>query len=328
MVNEEDVTAQLLRLTGAPPDPSAERTARVHDAVHRAWRANRRQRLVRRGAAIGVVAVAATLVMAVWLNRPHVATVVTNQVVAMAQRIQGRPIVIRKHERSAVPEPLSVSTSIHVDDVLETDGASRAALEAADGSSVRIDRVSRVTFLAPALIEVTAGAVYVATSDGSQGFEVRTPLGTLRDVGTQFEVRLTASSLRLRVRTGTVEIRRGFGVETATSGTEAMVTQTNIAVRQVAPFGSEWAWTRDVAPSFAIEGRPLHAFLEHIAGEEGWTLRYSQPDVAEAARRIVLHGSVDGLKADEALVAALATSGLQYQLQAGELVISRPATAR
>jgi ferric-dicitrate binding protein FerR (iron transport regulator) len=328
MVDEEHVTAQILRLAGAPPDPSAQRTARVHEAVHRAWRANRRRRAIRHGAAIALLGAAATFVIAVWMSRPHGVVAPSNQAVAMSQRIQGRPIVIRKHERPAVPQPLSLSTSIHVDDVIETDGASRAAIEAADGSSVRIDRASRVAFLAPALIEVTAGAVYVATSDGSQGFEVRTPIGTLRDVGTQFEVRLTGSSLRLRVRTGTVEIRRDFDLKTATSGTEAMVTPTGIAVRQVPSFGAEWAWTTDVAPSFAIEGRPLHVFLEYIAAEEGWTLRYSAPDVAEAARRIVLHGSVDGLKAEEALGVALATSGLQYRLQGGELLVSRPATAR
>jgi ferric-dicitrate binding protein FerR (iron transport regulator) len=328
MVDEEDVTGQLLRLAGAPADPSAERTARVREAVHHAWRADRRRRMIRHGAAIALLGAAATLVTAVWMNRPQVVVAPSNPAVAMSQRIQGRPIVIRKHERPAVPQPLSLSTSIHVDDVIETDGASRAAIEAADGSSVRIDRASRVAFLAPALIDVTAGAVYVATSDGSQGFEVRTPIGTLRDVGTQFEVRLTGSSLRLRVRTGTVEIRRRFDVETARSGTEAMVTPTGLAVRQMPPFGSEWAWTTDVAPSFAIEGRPLHVFLEHIAAEQGWALRYSDPDVAEAARRIVLHGSVDGLNAEEALGVALATSGLQYRLQAGELLVSRPATAR
>ena len=39
MTDEEDVTAQLLRLAGAPPEPPAERRARVRQAVHGAWRA-------------------------------------------------------------------------------------------------------------------------------------------------------------------------------------------------------------------------------------------------------------------------------------------------
>ena len=105
MVDEEDVTAQLLRLAGAPPDPSAERTARVHEAVHRAWRANRRRRMIRHGTAIGLLGVAAALVIAVWMNRPSVVVAPSNQVVAIGERIQGRPIVTR-HTSAPLPGSL------------------------------------------------------------------------------------------------------------------------------------------------------------------------------------------------------------------------------
>lgn len=327
MTDEEDVTAQLLRLAGAPPDPPAERTARVREAVHGEWRVGRRRRMIRRAAATAWLGVAATLMIAVWMNRQP-SVVAPRDVVATGQRVQGRPQIVRPRERAAAPQLLTVSTSIYADDVIETDGGSRAALQVADGSSLRIDRSSRVRFLAPAVIEVTAGAVYVATTDGSHGFEVRTAMGALRDLGTQFEARLAGSSLRLRVRAGTVEILRGPGVATAAAGTEAMVTTSGIAVRHVPSYGSEWAWTTDVAPSFTIEGRPLHAFLEHTVAEEGWTLRYADREVADAARRIILHGSVDGLRAEDALGVALATSRLQYRLDAGELFVSRPADAR
>ena len=37
MIDEEDVTAQLLRLAGAPPDPPADRAERVRQTVHREW---------------------------------------------------------------------------------------------------------------------------------------------------------------------------------------------------------------------------------------------------------------------------------------------------
>jgi ferric-dicitrate binding protein FerR (iron transport regulator) len=328
MTDEEDVTAQLLRLAGAPPKPTAERTARVREVVHREWRVSRRRRLVRRAAAIAMLGVAASLMIAVWMNRPRPVVAPGDRVVAIGQRIQGRPLIVRQSQRDGAPQLLSVSTSIHADDVIETDEASRAALQAGDGSSVRIDRSSRVRFLAPAVIEVAAGAVYVATSDGSHGFEVRTAMGGLRDVGTQFEVRLTPSSLRLRVRAGTVEIQRGSSVTTARPGTEAIVTTGGVAVRQVPPYGSEWAWTADVAPSFAIDGRTLGDFLEHTAAEEGWKLHFADPDVGDAAKRIILHGSVEGLRAEDALRGVLATSGLQYRLRAGELLVSRAADAR
>ena len=79
---------------------------------------------------------------------------------AIAERIQGRPLVLRQREGRGDPQPLSVSTSIHTDDVIETDDAARAALHASDGSSVRIDQSSRVRLIAPAVIELIAGAAY------------------------------------------------------------------------------------------------------------------------------------------------------------------------
>jgi ferric-dicitrate binding protein FerR (iron transport regulator) len=328
MTDEEDVTAQLLRLVGAPSDPPAERAARVREAVHREWRVGRHRRVIRRNVAIGFIGLAAVLTIAVVMNRSPVVVVPSTVTLATGQRVQGRPQIIRQHDGVASSEALAVSTSVHANEVIETDNESRAALQMADGSSMRIDRASRVRLAGTTMIEVIAGAVYVATVDGSRGFEVRTPKGTVRDVGTQFEVRLTDGALRLRVRTGRIEIHRGTNVDTASAGTEATVTSSGMTVRQVPAYGSDWEWTADVAPSFAIEGHSLRSFLEHIAAEEGWTLRYSERDVADLATRVILHGSVEGLKAEEALGVVLPTSGLEYRLRDGELLVSRRASAR
>ena len=62
MIDEEDLTAQLLRLAGAPPDPPADRAERVRQTVHREWRADRRRRtFAARGRLIATLAVAASL---------------------------------------------------------------------------------------------------------------------------------------------------------------------------------------------------------------------------------------------------------------------------
>ena len=42
-----------------------------------------------------------------------------------------------------------------------------------------------------------------------------------------------------------------------------------------------------------------------------------------AAKRIILHGSVEGLTAEDALGVVLATSSLQYRLRSGELYVSK-----
>lgn len=324
MSDEEDVTAHLLRLAGAPPEPPVERSARVRQAVHDAWRAHRRQRILRRSAtAIALCGVAAALVIAVRIDRarPSEASLLSDAVMATVARMEGRSAVRQGGGEALL---LTSAMAIHVNDVIETDNASRASLRMADGSSLRIDRGSRVRVVARAAIELGAGAAYLETSQGSRGFEIRTPMGTVRDVGTRFEVRLIDSGLRLRVRAGRAQIARGATVTDAAAGTETTATATGIAVRQLAPYGPDWAWVASLAPPFAIEGHSLRAFLEHIAAEEGWTLRYASPAIAEAADRILLHGSVEGLSAEQALDVALATSGLEYRLSSGELMVLRP----
>jgi hypothetical protein len=107
-----------------------------------------------------------------------------------------------------------------------------------------------------------------------------------------------------------------------------MVTASGIAVRRVPVYGSDWEWTTNVGPLFAIEGRTLRAYLDHLAAEQGWTVQYADASVREAAGRIILHGSVDALTAEEALGVTLATSGLQYRLREGELLVSRAADGR
>jgi hypothetical protein len=326
MSDEEDVTAQLLRMAGAPPDPPAERTARVRAAVRREWRARRQRRLIRNGVGIGLIAIAASLMAGVW-TRGRVEAPRSVVSIATAQRVQGRPLLVRASQADT-SMPLSMSTPIYADDMIETDAASRAGLLFSDGSSIRIDRGSRVRLLTPVRLEILAGAAYVATADRSRGFEVQTALGTLRDVGTQFEARLTGALLRLRVRSGTVEIRRDTGVDTAAAGTETTVTMSGIAVRPVRVYGGEWAWTTEVAPAFAIEGRTLGSYLQHLAGEQGWTIHYVDAAVAEAASRTILHGSIEGLSAEDALAVVLGTSGLEYGVRSGELHVSRSAMSR
>ena len=330
MSDEEDATAQLLRLAGARAEVPDDRSTRVRERVRREWRAGRRRRALGRGAAAIAAVVAASVALLVFIrvNAPRGEAQPQVRILATAERIQGAPMLHQSGGGQADLQPLALSAPTHAGDVVETGAASRAAMRAIDGSSVRIDRQSRVRLIAPAVIELLEGAVYVDTSPGSRGFEVRTTLGTVRDLGTRFEVRLDETSLRLRVRAGTAEIHAGAGVISATAGTEATATARGVETRRIVIHGSEWEWAAGLAPGLAIEGRALGAFLDHLAGEEGWIVRYADPTLADMAARTVLHGSVDGLQAEDALRVALATSGLEYRLHEGELIVSKPDVPR
>jgi ferric-dicitrate binding protein FerR (iron transport regulator) len=330
MKDEEEMTAQLLRLAGARPDAPVDRSARIREKVHQEWQSSRRRRAIHRTVTMTTagLAAAAILIVMVRMNAPRETAQAPEQIVATSERIEGAPLLRRQVDGRSEASGLSPARSIRAEDVIETDGSSRAALRATNGSSVRLDRGSRIRVIAPALIELIEGAVYIATSEGSHGFEVQTSLGTVHDVGTHFEIRLSHTSLRVRVRTGEVEIRRSDGVIPTHAGSESTVTSNGVDTRRVSTYGAEWDWTAGLAPAFEIEGRSLQAFLDYVTREEGWTLRYANPTLADGASRIVLHGSVEGLRAEDALRVALATSGLQYRLRDGELLVSRPADAR
>ena len=108
-----------------------------------------------------------------------------------------------------------------------------------------------------------------------------------------------------------------------TGGTEITFSASGAVTRPIAPHGPEWDWTASVAPPGEIEGLALSVFLERIAREHGWQLRYADAALANEASGIILHGSVNGLPPREALAITITTSGLSHRLENGELVVFR-----
>jgi ferric-dicitrate binding protein FerR (iron transport regulator) len=333
---DEDVMSQLLRLAGARPEVPTERAARVRQAVHLHWTSVSRQRVVRRRVALGAAALAAAATIALIVRTTSRENSVTSVVetVATIERAEGKVRLVRDGGDEAAWVTLTPGTAIRTGEWLETDASALAALRLAADASARFDSGSRVRLLSATVIELADGALYLDTGpEPSSGrpaarekvhFEVRTPFGTARDVGTQFEVRLEAASLRLRVRRGAVEIRRsGAEVIAAPAGIELLVTDGGLQRTAVLPYGSEWTWATRLAPPFDIEGRSLGAFLDYLAREHGWAIRFEDSALEAEASRTILHGSVRGLDPSEALDVALATSGLSSTFRDGDLIVSR-----
>jgi ferric-dicitrate binding protein FerR (iron transport regulator) len=243
------------------------------------------------------------------------------EVVAVVARVDGR--ARRASGDASTGRTLALDDVVRTGEWIETDGGARVALRFSDGTSVRLDVSSRARPLAPRVLELSSGAVYVDTGRASNQFEVRTPLATAHDVGTQFEVRLIDFTLRLRVRTGIVELKSSAGSVSGRAGTEVTFSAAGTVSRRIRPHGSDWNWTASLAPPLEIEGVALSSFLERIAHEHGWDVRYADAALAREASRIVLHGSVAGLPPSDALDVAITTSGLQHRLEGGEVTVFR-----
>jgi ferric-dicitrate binding protein FerR (iron transport regulator) len=287
------------------------RAARVRANVHAAWQSEvQRRALQRRRIALATIrGIVAAAVVTVVVARPEpVVEPVTH--LATVARTEGAARV-------------AVGARVLSGEVIETGRAARVALRTPGGTSIRLDRSSRARFIAYRVIELTAGAMYVDTNGVEDPIDVRTSAGVIRDIGTQFEVRLLDDSVRVRVRSGMVAVERERQSINVAAQTQLTLTSSGAESRALPAFGEEWNWIAGMAPGFRIEGQRLSAFLTYLSRENGWTLHYADAGVQRVASATVLHGAVDGLDAEAALGVALTIADLSHTLDRGELRIWR-----
>ncbi|HEV8631849.1 MAG TPA: FecR domain-containing protein [Thermoanaerobaculia bacterium] len=201
----------------------------------------------------------------------------------------------------------------------------RVALRLARGGGVRLDAGSGLRLVAPAVLALDRGAVYVDSGAGGPAarVEVRTPLAVVRELGTQFAVRVggVRPDVVVRVREGVVVALRDGERRLARAGEELIVHADGRAeLHPAAAWGGGWEWVMEAGPGFAIEGRTLRELLGWVSRETGWRVRLEDGLAGEDAT-IVLHGDTGTLRADRALFAVLPGAGLTGEVRDGTLVI-------
>ncbi|HYI11768.1 MAG TPA: FecR family protein [Thermoanaerobaculia bacterium] len=276
--DDDDTVAKLVRMAGRRPQMDPERMARVREAVYDEWQrgvtSKRRWRL---GIATTIAAAVAATVAGVLLLRPEIEP--PQQLVPVAR-------------------------------ILET--KSDFASHDWDGATLRLDTNTRV-IVAGDVATLERGAIYYSSERSTKRIRINTPLGDVRDVGTQFEVRLDSETLRVRVREGVVELRG----TTAGAGTQLTATATTLTQQRIPIYGDTWSWIEHAAPPIALEGETLGSVIDRIAHEKGLRVRWDT-----TVRDAVLHGNVP-LTIDEALDAATAAAGVSYRIEGDELVVTR-----
>ena len=307
------------------------------------------------------LAIAAALLAAgaaIWLGFGHERPAASAESVAVIELVRGPvQLVVPAADGTSRQLDARPGLSLPAGTVIETaageDGGLAVRLQG--GSAARFDGGSQATLKQADQIELRRGAVYVDsrpgtvdnTGDAGQAVEVRTTFGLVRDIGTQFEVRLVgghepASSnqdqvagsgqapasasgrLRVRVREGRILFTGTDGDEhRAAAGEELLVSASGTVERSEMPiYGPHWQWVLATAPVPEVEGRPLSLFLDWLEREGGWSLQY-EPASRELAEETMLFGTIHGLSADEATPMVFAGSGLVYRLEGERLIISQ-----
>ena len=214
--------------------------------------------------------------------------------------------------------------SLAVGQALQTGPTGRGALALPGGVSARLDHDTRLNITGSGELTLERGALYVDAGPAAtvaSRLDVITPTGSVRHVGTQYEVRLIGTGVRLRVREGRVEWHaRTGGFEQSGRGEQLMIAGDGTVKRQAIPlYGEEWDWAAATAPGIAIEGVPLSRFLTWAGRELGLGIEYATPATAADAARIVVHGSITGLTPRQAFDAVLPTTGVRAAIADGRI---------
>ncbi len=292
------------------------------------------------------LALAALLLLALgaaWWRVRQTVQVPTMPVVAEIARIQGTAWFAAPGSERALPltetdsqRALIAGSTITTAGVARPrgiDGAAdrhepigRVAMRLTDGTTVRLDTASQLRLVSETTVELISGALYVdtGTAPQSHSIEVRTAFGIARDIGTQFEVRLSADreSMQVKVREGAVRVEQGASservdrAESLTMSRDGTVERTTIALS-----GDEWAWVLRVAPPFAVESPTLSAYLEWLSAETGWQVAFEEEVIAASADTVRIHGGFEHLDPDQTPEVIVPSLGLGYRIEDGTLTV-------
>jgi ferric-dicitrate binding protein FerR (iron transport regulator) len=320
-MNDQDLE-RVLKSVGLREKPPADVERSVREHVHAEWRSVVFERR-RRGRQRTYLALAASIVaaaVAFWALGPQLGG--SAEPVATVALATGDVRVTAgwfdNWHGVAGGQPLLEGQT------LETGATGRGALALPGGISARVDHGSRLVLAAADRLVLERGTLYVDSGSAPAApLDVVTTTGTVSHVGTQYEVRLLDSSVRVRVRDGMVEWRSSRGdVERGASGVQLTIRDDGRVERSSVPgYGAAWDWTLEAAPSIDIEGLPLSQFLAWAARETGREVVYASPEAESEAEGIVVHGSIAGLTPAEALDAVLATTSVHANVAGGNLVV-------
>lgn len=311
----------LLREVGVRDEPSAEITQEVLSAVHTEWLAvveerSRRRRLTTWGiaASFAVVITAATFGLRLMQSQA--------EPIATVAHIDGHLLADAGDDKW---NGRAVGQTITTGETIQTDDRSRAALKLSDGLSLRLDHNTTLRLASLDRVVLASGALYVDSPvDGATNqfpdntLVVQAHAGSVRHIGTQYQVRTHADALEVSVREGRVEISGASGKSTGLAGEKVHLASSGEVTRTtVSSQDPSWHWVSKAAPVFDIDDQPLSSFLDWVAHETGRKVIYSSAAAESAAAQVKLRGSIAGLDPDAALTAVLSTTQLRrYETKA------------
>ncbi len=297
---------------------SHERMTRITRAVEAEWQRGVRDRRARR-AKWWIAASAASLAVVVLLGWWVPIGRADRELVGTIQSTGSSGLVDAR--AWGMDRALKAGSILESDRVVRADGAGVVALEG--GGVLRLKAGTVVKTHPKHQIEIEQGTLYVDLDANVPhgAWSVRTRYGIVQHWGTQFEVAVFDDGLRVRVREGHVSVVGRPGSD-ALAGEEIVLAGEGSVHRGViAPDDPSWSWVQDPPSQFNVEGQSVLALLRWVARETGRRLDFVDAQTRQLAERTILHGSVQGFSAEQALHVMLATTTLSAELHTGLILV-------
>lgn len=314
----EDPIGALLKAAGRRPTAPGQVAERVFSSTHQEWRrmVRRRRRNTWGLGIVGSLAAGLAVVLGVGSlddvrSPPGRSSPPAAAEVATVEVVVGDTARLHGPDGAVAAKPIEEADTVFAGASIATGTTGGLALRLADGGSLRLGSSTDVRFQGRDEVELMRGVLYLDGGlDGASRLAVHTEIGVIRERGTQFEVRILDREVRVRVREGAVVVERDDPV-VASAGLELRIRHGGDVSRwPISASDESWGWVLDLAPSFHLADRSLADFLGWVARETGKKVTFSSGEEADRLSAIVLYGSVDGLRPDEALDAVLPTCGL------------------
>jgi ferric-dicitrate binding protein FerR (iron transport regulator) len=186
---------------------------------------------------------------------------------------------------------------------------------------LRVNVDTELAFVEAGTIDLVAGTVYVDSGEAAGGaaLAIRTPLGSVTHLGTQYEVRFADRALRLRVREGRVRFSGAGSPAVGIAGEQLDIDAGGESVRSaIAADDAAWGWAVALATLPEQPEYRIGETLRWIAREQGLTLEFADPLARERLEAESIFG-LGGLTPAETIEVLDSTTDLELSVGDGRL---------
>lgn len=330
-MNDHDIEL-LLKSAGKRIEPSAEAADAIRQSTQAAWKQavaenTAKQKSAKKSKALFLVATAASLLVAVLgmkallFSKSPAPTIDALQPFAQISHSQGHYYI------NDQLKPLN--TPLAIGDTIKTDEHAILAVVLKDQTQMTFSGATELVFQSANKIKIVSGRIYVDSPDHNTFILIQSEWGSIKDIGTQYQVSIQGENMEVAMREGKVEI----SLEDETT----LVAQSKMGVGDVLSFSRgtkvaqstrsnsdpAWNWTRPALAHKNLDGLSVYDLIHWSSRVTGKKVVYASLATSQLAKTTHLSGGqLDPLDIEATLPRILRTTTLSAVVSDLDITVS------